>query len=224
MVSVFDPGFCRVVPGGEACPWPEPSGWEVVEAAEAVEVARLRVREAQDRQHEAARRLAARIMQSAGDWAMPDFSVEVDLEGPYEPVVWLHGEFGKIRAAWDTPLRELARAATFLPDVPYWAAPTGSDPVAKPAFSWDLAVPYSRARGEEATHVLLFDAGTDRCIGHLPPLLPCDEAVAAAQKVWVEVEDSWRRVMPAFPGSPRSAGSAGSPVTPDTPMSAGSAE
>ena len=212
--------FCRVVPGGEACPWPEPSGWEVVEAAEAVEAARRKVREAQDRQHEANRRLAARVMQAAGDWPMPDFSVEVDLEGPYEPVVWLHGEFGKIRAAWDTPLRELARIATFLPDVPYWAAPTGDDPVAKPAFSWDLAVPYSRARGEKATHVLLFD-GNGKCIGHLPPLLPCGEALAAAQKVWGEIEDSWRRVTPAFPGS---SWSAESPVTPDTPVSAGSAE
>jgi hypothetical protein len=151
---------------------------------------------------------------------MPDFSVEVDLEGPYEPVVWLHGEFGKIRAAWDTPLRELARVATFLPDVPYWAfaAEEGST---RPAFSWDLAVPYSRARGAEATHVLLFDVGTDRCIGHLPAGVACDEALAAARKVWDEVEDSWRRVTPAFSGS---SWSAGTPGTPDTPESAGSAE
>nr|DAV29560.1 MAG TPA: hypothetical protein [Caudoviricetes sp.] len=215
--------FFRVWSDCEMCPWPEPSGWEAVEAAKAVEAARLKVREAQDRQHGANRRLAARIVQAADGWPMPDFSVEVDLEGPYEPVVWLHGEFGKIRAAWDMPLRELARVATFLPDVPYWAFAAEEGPT-KPAFSWDLAVPYSRARGEEATHVLLFDAGTGRCVGHLPPLLPCDEALAAAQKVWDEVEDSWRRVMPAFQGSPWSAESAESPVTPDTLESAGSAE
>ena len=223
MVSRNTVDFCRVVSDWETCPWPRPSGWEAVEAAEAVAAAERRVAAARDRLHEEGRRLAARIMQAADGWAMPDFSVEVDLEGPYEPVLWLHGDYGKIRAAWDTPLRELARIATFLPEVPYWAAPTAGDPVAKPASSWDLAVPYSSARGKEATHVLLFDV-YGKCVGHVPPLLPCDEAIAAAQKVWDEIEDSWRRVTPAYPRSPWSADSAESPETPDTPMSAGSAE
>lgn len=219
VVSRSSVDFCRVV-SGESCPWPRPSGWEAVEAAEAVAAVERRLREARDRQREACRLLAARVMQAADGWAMPDFEVEVDLAGPYEPVVWLHGEFGKIRAAWDTPLRELARVATFLPDVPYWAAPTSGDPVAKPAFSWDLAVPYSRAQGVEATHVLLFNMD-GRCIGHVPPVVPCDEAIVAAQEKWDEIEDSWRRVTPACPRSPWSADSAD---TPDTPDSAGSAE
>lgn len=213
--SIVD--FCRVVSDWGTCPFPRPSGWEAVEAAEAVAAAERRVVAARDRLREEGRRLAARIMRAADGWPMPDFEVEVELSGPYEPVVWLHGEFGKIRAAWDTPLRELARVATFLPDVPYWGAPTSGDPVAKPAFSWDVAVPYSRARGVEATHVLLFN--TDgRCVGHVPPLVPCDEAIVAAQKVWDEIEDSWRRVTPAYSRSPWSADSA------ETPDSAGSAE
>lgn len=73
VASVFGPGFCRVVPGGESCPWSEPSGWGAVEAAEAVEAARREVREAQDRQHGAGRRLAARVMQAADGWLMPAF-------------------------------------------------------------------------------------------------------------------------------------------------------
>lgn len=172
----------------------------------------------------AERKLADVIARELGCDPCDDFRVEIEPEAPYEPAVWLHGDYGKIRVPLEeSSLAELSRVATFLPDVPYWAFAAEEGP-GKPAFSWDLAVPYSMARGEEVTHVLLFDVGTDRCIGHLPAGVACDEALAAAQKVWDEVEDSWRRVTPALPGPSWSAGSAESPVTPDTPMSAGSAE
>jgi len=206
----------------EFCPLPKPAAWAALEA----------VREAEDADRAASvawaearlteRELVGEIVRELGCDPCDDFRVEIEPEAPYEPAVWLHSDYGKIRVPLgDADLAELARVATFLPDVPYWAAPTSEDPVAKPALSWDLAVPYSRARGAEATHVLLYDSASGRCIGHLPPLLPCDEAIKAAQKVWDEIEDSWRRVMPAFPRSPWPAEM---PDTPDTPESAGSAE
>ena len=50
---------------------------------------------------------------------------------------------------------------------------------------------------------------------------PYPGVVAAAQRMWDEVEASWQMVTPAYPRSPWSAGT---PETPDTPESAGSAE
>lgn len=220
-----DRQFAYVGRSDEFCLLPKPAAWDALEAVRGAEDADRVASDAWAEARSAARELVGEIVAELGYAPCEDFRVEIEPEAPYEPAVWLHGDYGKIRVPLEgSSFAELARVATFLPDVPYWAAPVSGDPVAKPVFAWDIVVPYSKARGEEATHILLYDAATSRCIGHVPPRLTCGEAVAAAQKVWDEVEDSWRRVTPAFPRSPWSADSAESPVTPDTPESAGSAE
>lgn len=206
----------------EFCPLPKPAAWEALEAAREAEDANRAAADAWAEARSAQRELAGGIVAELGYEPCEDFRVEIEPEAPYEPAVWLHGDYGKIRVPLEgSSLSELARVATFLPDVPYWAAPTSEDSVAKPAFAWDIVVPYAKARGEEATHILLYDAATSRCIGHVPPRLACGEAIEAAQRMWDEIEASWRMVTPAFPRSPWSADSA---ETPDTPESAGSAE
>lgn len=220
-----DGQFVRVGGTDEFCPLPKPAAWEALEAVREAEDADRAASDAWAEARSAERELAGGIVAELGYAPCEDFRVEIEPEAPYEPAVWLHGDYGKIRVPLEvSSLAELARVATFLPDVPYWAAPVSGDPVARPAFAWDIVVPYSKARGGEATHILLYDAAISRCIGHVPPSLACGEAVAAAQRMWDEIEASWRMVTPAFRRSPWSEDSAGSPVTPDTPESAGSAE
>lgn len=209
----------------EFCPLPKPAAWAALEAVREAEYKDRVASDAWAEARSAERELAGGIVAELGYEPCEDFRVEIEPEAPYAPAVWLHGDYGKIRVPLEgADLAELARVATFLPDVPYWAAPVSGDPVAKLVFAWDVVVPYAKARGEEATHVLLYDAATRRCIGHVPPRLACGEAIEVARRVWDEIETPWRMVTPAFPRSPWSADSAESPVTPDTPESVGSAE
>lgn len=214
--------FVTVPHGYEWYPVRKSAGWDALEASRAHAEALKAAEEAGAEALKAANDLADRIAGACGGDPVPGFWVEVELEAPYAPAVWLHGVESKIRVPLlESDLAEIVRVASFLTCVPYWAASTAHNPAGRPVDSWDVVVPYGKAKDEEATHVLLYDAATDRCIGHVPPRLACDEAIEAAQKIWDEVEDSWQRVTPAWPRSPWSAES---PVTPDTPESAGSAE
>lgn len=213
--------FATVRHSNERCPFPQPAGWAALEAVREAEDAEMVASDAWAEARSAARELADKIAAELGKVPCEDFWVEVEPEAPYDPAVWLHGEYGKIRVPLEkSSLTELARVATFLPDMPYWAAAVEHDST-KPMLAWDLAVPYGKAHGSAETHILLYDDVQGRCVGHLPAEGTRVEALAEAQRLWDEIEQSWAIVTPKRPASPWSAAS---PETPDTPDSAGSAE
>lgn len=220
-----DGQFVRVGRTDEFCPFPKPAAWAALEAVREAEDADRVASDAWAEARSAARELANGIVSELGYEPCEDFRVEIEPEAPYEPAVWLHGDYAKIRVPLENSgLAELARVATFLDCLPYWGSTVAHDPAGRPSDSWDVAVPYHKAEGTAETHILLYDTANSRCVGHLPAAGTRAEALVQAQRLWDEIEDSWRRATPAYPRSPWSADSAESPETPDTPMSAGSAE
>lgn len=220
-----DGQFVQVRRSDEFCPFPQPAGWAALEAVREAEDAEMVASDAWAEARSAARELADRIVSELGGSPCEDFWVEIEPSAPYEPAVWLHGTEAKVRVPLEgASLSELARIATYLDCMPRWAYPEEIDGRCRPSDTWAVAVPYGKARGTAETHILLYDAVNGQCFGHLPAEGTKVEAVSAAQKMWDEIEESYRLVTPAYPRSPWSAGSAESPEAPDTPMSAGSAE
>ena len=164
----------------------EPNTWlhEALTAAEAGDVAKL---------HGELDKLRRELADALGlplhaGWSLPKLEIELDnWNGPY---VWLKIDIAHkaIRtAADDFSLAEAVRLTGYLRQFAleaHWNACQRFG-----TFCYDvrsIAVPYKKARGEEATHILLYHYGL--LCGHLPATGTAKERLDAAQKMYEEIE------------------------------------
>ncbi len=168
----------------QASTYPKPWLYEALAAAEAGDVVKLAT-ELDKLRRELAD--ALRLPLHAG-WGLPKLEIELDnWNGPY---VWLKINLAHkaIRtAAADFSLAEAVRLTGYLRQFAleaHWNACQRFG-----TFCYDvrsIAVPYKKARGEEATHILLYYWG--HLYGHLPATGTAKKQLDAAQKMYEEIE------------------------------------